>query len=133
MEYLRTNNLSPAMSFFRQSLSACPTDPLVYSEIGVLHYMNEEYDLAIDNFRSAIELIHPQVVDAWEATFFNIAHAFRKLESFDEARRYYEVFVLSPEDVFPNAYVEDGAEHIPWQRVDPLCPWYQLSLTRQVR
>ena len=38
MEYQRTNNLPLAEHFFLQACQICPTDPLVYNELGVLYY-----------------------------------------------------------------------------------------------
>lgn len=38
MEYQRTNNLPLAEQFFLQACQICPTDPLVYNELGVLYY-----------------------------------------------------------------------------------------------
>ena len=42
MECGRTNQLEDATEYFDLSKTICPHDPMVYNEIGVLHYRNQE-------------------------------------------------------------------------------------------
>ena len=50
MEYLRTNHLHLALQYIRQAQEICQSEPLVLHELGVLHYLNGEYDDAITVF-----------------------------------------------------------------------------------
>ncbi|RLN14916.1 hypothetical protein BBJ28_00024274, partial [Nothophytophthora sp. Chile5] len=50
MEYLRTNNLVQAQEFIQQASEICPTDPLVYNELGTVHYKQKDYPRAIEMF-----------------------------------------------------------------------------------
>ena len=49
MEYQRTNNLSLAEHFFGRAREICPSDPLVYNELGVLAYRNRDYTTAVSS------------------------------------------------------------------------------------
>ena len=50
MEYLRTNHLHLALQYIKQAQQICPVEPLVLHELGVLHYLNGEYDEAVKYF-----------------------------------------------------------------------------------
>lgn len=56
MEYLRTNNLVQAQEFIRQASVICPTDPLVYNELGSVYYKQKDYPKAIEMFTKALQL-----------------------------------------------------------------------------
>lgn len=56
MEYVRTNNLVQAQEYLRQAVSICPTDPLVYNELGTVHYKRKEFARAIEMFNKALQL-----------------------------------------------------------------------------
>ena len=47
MEYLRTNNLKTATLSLRKALEINPTDPLIYSEMGVISYKQKKYKEAL--------------------------------------------------------------------------------------
>ena len=53
MEYLRTNHLHLALQYIRQAREINPDEPLVLHEMGVLHYLNGEYDDAVSFFLKA--------------------------------------------------------------------------------
>ena len=90
MEYQRTNNLSLAEHFFGRAREICPSDPLVYNELGVLAYRNRDYTTAVSFLERAISLVPQPLTDRWEATVVNLAHANRKLNNFDDAIAWYE-------------------------------------------
>ncbi|KAG0597202.1 hypothetical protein M758_UG320200 [Ceratodon purpureus] len=98
MEYLRTNNLNLAEQFFLQARSICPTDPLVFNELGVMAYRNRDYETASCWLQKALQLA-PPFTEAWEPTVVNLAHTFRKLKSYPEAICMYErALSLFPRD-----------------------------------
>jgi len=90
MEYRRANNMSLAEQFFLKSRNICPADPLVHNELGVLAYRNKEYENAISHLLDAIALVPHPLTDEWEATVVNVAHAYRKMNDFDNAIEWYE-------------------------------------------
>ncbi|KDO34633.1 hypothetical protein SPRG_00695 [Saprolegnia parasitica CBS 223.65] len=93
MEHYRTNNLALASHFVHQACDACPSDPLVYNELGAICFRQREYKDAVGHFTKAIALCQhfsQTRLVAWEATFFNLAQAYRKLEQYDAAIANYE-------------------------------------------
>ncbi|OQR96789.1 cell division cycle protein 16, partial [Thraustotheca clavata] len=100
MEHYRTNNLALAAQFVRQACDVCPSDPLVYNELGTICFRQGDYSGAVKNFSKAISLCRHfsrTLLVAWEATFFNLAQAYRKLKVFDVAIEYYDQALrLSP-------------------------------------
>lgn len=56
MEYLRTNNLVQAQEYIRQAADICPTDPLIFNELGTVYYKQKEFPRAVDMFTKALEL-----------------------------------------------------------------------------
>lgn len=67
MEYLRTNNLVQAQEYIRQASVICPTDPLVYNELGSVYYKEKDYHQAIEMFTKALQLCKglPEVRSAY--------------------------------------------------------------------
>jgi anaphase-promoting complex subunit 6 len=49
MEYLRTNNLKTATISLNKAKEINPTDPLIYSELGVINYKLKNYKEAKKN------------------------------------------------------------------------------------
>jgi len=93
IEYLRTNNVPLAEQFCRQAKTMCATDPLVYNELGVVHYRQGRLKEAIDCFKEGLALCRNQperLRHAWEPVMFNLGHAYRRMRKYDEAIRYYE-------------------------------------------
>ena len=81
MQHLQANNLLSADEYLSTSFQLCKGDPLVYNELGVMHYQKFKYDDAIYCFKKALNLVEetkcrPQV---WETTWMNLGHAFRKM------------------------------------------------------
>lgn len=90
MEYAKTGNLQVADQFFSHTLSICSFDPLVYNEIGVLRYLQQDYDEAARAFERVLVLSNDSVSPTWEPTLFNLGHCYRKQMRFDEAAEVYQ-------------------------------------------
>ncbi|GAB2278042.1 Cell division cycle protein 16 [Dionaea muscipula] len=90
MEYMRTHNFKLAEQFFMQAKSICPSDPLVYNELGVVAYCMKEYKKAAWWFEKTLAQIPTCLTETWEPTFVNYAHALRKLKKYKEAVSCYE-------------------------------------------
>ncbi|OIW08211.1 hypothetical protein TanjilG_15172 [Lupinus angustifolius] len=86
MECMRTHSYKLA----EQSKATCPSDPLVYNELGVVAYHMQEYKKAIWWFEKTLALIPTSLSEMWEPTVVNLAHAYRKLKMYHEAISYYE-------------------------------------------
>ncbi|KAK1321426.1 Anaphase-promoting complex subunit 6 [Acorus calamus] len=90
MECMRTHNFKLAEQFFMQAKSICPSDPLVYNELGVVAYHTKEYQKAVRWFEKTLASISYSLSEMWEPTLVNFAHALRKLKMYREAISYYE-------------------------------------------
>ncbi|XP_031406421.1 anaphase-promoting complex subunit 6 isoform X2 [Punica granatum] len=90
MEYMRTHSFKLAEQFFMQAKSICPTDPLVYNELGVVAYHKKEYDKAVCWFEKTLAHIPSALSEIWEPTVVNLGHVYRKLKMFNEAIKTYE-------------------------------------------
>lgn len=88
MECARTNNLPLAVRYFDNAKEICPSDPLVYHEVGVVHYKNQELPQARDCFLHVLKLCEGRRKPS-ESTLFNLGHTCRKLRLFDDAIKYY--------------------------------------------
>jgi anaphase-promoting complex subunit 6 len=66
MEYLRTNNLVQAQEYIRQASDICPTDPLIFNELGTVYYKQKDFPHAVEMFTKALELSkHLPEVRTW--------------------------------------------------------------------
>ncbi|XP_060209255.1 anaphase-promoting complex subunit 6 isoform X3 [Lycium barbarum] len=90
MEYMRTHSFKLAEQFFMQAESICPSDPLVYNELGVVAYHMKEYKKAVRWFEKTLAHIPSSLSEMWESTVINLAHALRKLKRYNEAIENYE-------------------------------------------
>ncbi|CAN6558286.1 hypothetical protein ACFX2I_007791 [Malus domestica] len=90
MEYMRTHSFKLAEQFLMQAKTTCPSDPLVYNELGVVAYHLKEYTKAVWWFEKTLAQIPSPLGEMWEPTVVNLAHAYRKLKMYDEAIKYYE-------------------------------------------
>ncbi|EPS72438.1 hypothetical protein M569_02320, partial [Genlisea aurea] len=91
MEYMRTHSFKLAEQFFTQAQSICPSDPLVYNELGVVAYHMKEYKKAVRWFEKTLSHVPcSPLTEMWEPTLVNLAHALRKLKRYEEAISYYE-------------------------------------------
>ena len=89
MEYLRTNHLHLALQYIRQAQEICPVEPLVLHELGVLHYLNGEYDEAVAFFLRVAENCRDYDEAVREPSIFNLGHAYRKKRELDQAEHWY--------------------------------------------
>ncbi|CAA0832462.1 Anaphase-promoting complex subunit 6 [Striga hermonthica] len=90
MEYMRTHSFKLAEQFFMQAQAVCPSDPLVYNELGVVAYHMKEYKKAVWWFEKTLAHVPSSLTEMWEPTVVNLAHALRKLKRYNEAIIYYE-------------------------------------------
>ncbi|KAI3441465.1 TPR_REGION domain-containing protein [Psidium guajava] len=90
MEYMRTHSFKLAEQFFMQAKTICPSDPLVYNELGVVSYHMKEYNKAVQWFEKTLAHISSPLSEIWEATVVNLAHSYRKLKMYNEAILNYE-------------------------------------------
>ncbi|KAJ6301629.1 hypothetical protein OIU77_015855 [Salix suchowensis] len=96
MEYMRIHSYKLAEQFFMQAKAFCPSDPLLYNELGVVAYNMKEYSKSVLWFEKTLKHI-PSLSQLWEPTVVNLAHAYRKLKIYHEAISYYEkALTLSP-------------------------------------
>ncbi|KAK6154269.1 hypothetical protein DH2020_008517 [Rehmannia glutinosa] len=77
-------------SVFMQAQIVCPSDPLVYNELGVVAYHMKEYKKAVWWFEKTLAHVPSSLSEMWEPTVVNLAHALRKLKRYNEAIIYYE-------------------------------------------
>lgn len=89
MEYMRSHSYKLAEQFLTQAKRICPSDPHVYTELGVVAYNMKEYNKAVFWFEKTLALI-PCLSQLWEPTVVNLAHAYRKLKRYREAISCYE-------------------------------------------
>ncbi|KAH9723144.1 Anaphase-promoting complex subunit 6 [Citrus sinensis] len=80
MEYMRTHSFKLAEQFFMQAKTICPSDPLVYNELGVVAY----------HMKDTLAHIPSSLSEMWKPTVVNLAHAYRKLKIYHEAISSYE-------------------------------------------
>ncbi|KAL3733899.1 hypothetical protein ACJRO7_023277 [Eucalyptus globulus] len=90
MEYMRTHSFKLAEQFFMQAKTICPSDPLVYNELGVVSYHMKEYNKAVQWFEKTLAHISSSLSEMWEPTVVNLAHSYRKLKMYNEAILNYE-------------------------------------------
>ncbi|EYU26316.1 hypothetical protein MIMGU_mgv1a004647mg [Erythranthe guttata] len=90
MEYMRTHSFKLAEQFFMQAQIICPSDPLVYNELGVVAYHMKEYKKAVWWFEKTLAHVPSSLSEMWEPTLVNLAHSLRKLKRYNEAITYYE-------------------------------------------
>ncbi|KAL6543324.1 Cell division cycle protein 16 [Orobanche hederae] len=76
MEYMRTHSFKLA----EQAQAVCPSDPLVYNELGVVAYHMKEYKKAVWWFEKTLAHVPSSLSEMWEPTVINLAHALRKLK-----------------------------------------------------
>ncbi|KAI1313819.1 anaphase promoting complex subunit cdc16 [Mortierella claussenii] len=76
MQHLQQNNVILAQKYLTFCLTICDADPLLLSEIGVVHYNLGQYDEAVESFLKAIEKLkgYQRKNVIWETTWLNLAH-----------------------------------------------------------
>ncbi|GJN08530.1 hypothetical protein PR202_ga26464 [Eleusine coracana subsp. coracana] len=96
MQYVRMHNFKLAEQFFMQAKSICPSDPLIYNELGVVAYNNKEYQKAVQWFELTLDHTSSSLNEMWEPTLVNLGHALRKLKEYQKAVTYYEKALTFP-------------------------------------
>ncbi|KAJ3674101.1 hypothetical protein LUZ60_006093 [Juncus effusus] len=90
MECMRTHNFKLAEQYILEAKIKCPSDPLVYNELGVVAYYMKEYEKALQCFELTLELVTFPLSELWEPTLVNLAHCLRKIKRYQKAITYYE-------------------------------------------
>ena len=86
MEYLKLNSLKTALMSFQESMRINGSDPMVYNEIGVVHYKQNHYELAKEFLAKALSLCHDSTNSTtYETIMLNSAHCHRKLKEWNDA------------------------------------------------
>eukprot|EP00325_Prymnesiales_sp_UTEX-LB-985_P008131 CAMPEP_0174710430 /NCGR_PEP_ID=MMETSP1094-20130205/12069_1 /TAXON_ID=156173 /ORGANISM="Chrysochromulina brevifilum, Strain UTEX LB 985" /LENGTH=330 /DNA_ID=CAMNT_0015909239 /DNA_START=12 /DNA_END=1004 /DNA_ORIENTATION=+ len=97
MEYLRTNHLHLALQYIRQAMDINPEEPLVLHEMGVLHYLNSDYDEAVKFFIKVADNSRDYDESVREPSIFNLGHAYRKKREFESAAYWYrQALAINP-------------------------------------
>ncbi|CAH1419234.1 unnamed protein product [Lactuca virosa] len=68
------------ISFFMQAKAICPSDPLVYNELGVVAYHMKEYKKVEWCFKKTLAHIPSPLSEMCESAVVNLAHTLRKLK-----------------------------------------------------
>jgi len=88
-----------AEQYLVQAREMCSMDPLTYNELGVISYLNKNYQAAIEFFQKALDLCGTNIPETFEPTLFNMAHCHRKLRNYEAAIRYYtKALSLNPDN-----------------------------------
>ncbi|RXK38138.1 anaphase-promoting complex subunit 6 [Tremella mesenterica] len=79
MEHLQLAASTLAEEYLRAAEKLDPSDPLLLNELGVVAYNKEEYPLAVNYFKRAIQMAKEMqgVASVWAATHCNLGHAYR--------------------------------------------------------
>jgi len=87
MQGIALGNLTIAREYLTAAWNLCETDPLLINEIGVVCYMEDSYDSAIQHFELALRIAEDNGAPASQSssTRLNLAHALRRAERFQEA------------------------------------------------
>lgn len=80
MEYLRTNNLKTALLSFHYAKEINCNDPLIYNEIGVIHFKQKSFNDAKELFLTALKICDNSIGWIVETILSNLAHTYRKLK-----------------------------------------------------
>jgi anaphase-promoting complex subunit 6 len=132
MEYLRVNNVALALKFIDSAQQLCPSDALLFNEMGVAHYKEHEYAAALNCFQKVVALVGQDVIRKrieWESTLFNMGHVYRKLRNYAEAFKCFSLCLsLKPNN--PSTLSAIGLTHHLNSNLDKAIEYYHLSLAR---
>ncbi|KAH9779066.1 Anaphase-promoting complex subunit 6 [Citrus sinensis] len=99
MEYMRNHSFKLAEQFFMQAKTICPSDPLVYNELGVVAYHMKDvwiYHEAISCYERALTLLNRSL-----STYAGLAYTYHLQDNFSAAITYYhKALWLKPDDQF---------------------------------
>jgi anaphase-promoting complex subunit 6 len=132
MEYLRVNNVALALKFIDSAQQLCPNDALLYNEMGVAHYKDQEYASALACFQKVVALVGQDVIRKrveWESTLFNMGHVMRKMRNYPEALKCFSACLsLKPNN--PSTLSAIGLTHHLSNNLDKAIEYYHLALAR---
>lgn len=133
MEYLRVNNLGLALKFVENAKLLAPKDPLIYNEMGVIHYRNESYGEALACFRQVFALVGETGMRKrveWEATLFNVGHVLRKMGNYVEAlKHFFMCLSLKPHNASTLSAI--GLTYHFSGVIDKAIEYYHLALSKK--
>ena len=133
MEYLRVSNLSLALKFVQTAKLISPKDPLIYNEMGVIHYKNQEYAQALHSFRIVFQLVGEIEICKrveWESTIFNVGHSFRKMKKYSDALKHFSIcLLLKPNNASTLSAI--GLTHHVSNAIDKAIEFYHLALGKK--
>lgn len=91
MENLRLNNIDVASVDFHSAFQLCGEDPLVHNQLGMVEYLNGNYEAAKMWFQRATgKIANNDHGSNWETLHVNYGHTLRKLQLYEEALLSYE-------------------------------------------
>lgn len=87
MQEIALGNLTIAREYLTAAWALCDRDPLLINEIGVVAYLEENFDSAVRHFELALHIAEDNGAPAnqYSSTRLNLAHALRKNEEFQKA------------------------------------------------
>lgn len=90
MEFVRTNNLRTALFAFKNALTLNQNDPLIYNEIGVVNFKQQNYEEAQKYFIKGIQMCNvDDISNVYQTLMINLGHSYRKIKKFKEALEIY--------------------------------------------
>lgn len=92
MQEIALGNLTIAREYLTAAWSLCDRDPLLINEIGVVAYLEENFESAVRHFELALHIAEDNGAPAnqYSSTRLNLAHALRKSEDFQGALDQYD-------------------------------------------
>ncbi|KAK0559627.1 anaphase-promoting complex subunit Cut9 [Tilletia horrida] len=99
MEHCHQGNYKLADVFLRGAVTTAPKDPLALNELGVLEYLNNRVERAIELFEQVLAISEKlqEPASAWVVAHMNLAFALRQAGRDEEAKmRFLRVIELEP-------------------------------------
>ncbi|EME28373.1 anaphase-promoting complex subunit 6 [Galdieria sulphuraria] len=120
IEYLRQNNFSQAQRLLEQASSIAPSEPQPFHEMGVLHYRQENFASAIDNFQRSLQLTKQMIGDIpsaypelsgyfsmLTASLLGLGHCYRRQGLYSKALDTLEdALTIAPQDPYICSAIE---------------------------
>lgn len=90
MEFMRSSNYKTALIAFQNAMDLSKNDPLIYNEIGVVHYKQKNYEEAKEYFIKGIKLCSKDDISrTYQTLMLNLGHTYRYMKKFKEAIEIY--------------------------------------------
>jgi anaphase-promoting complex subunit 6 len=95
MQETALGNLTIAREYLSAAFEICKTDPLLVNELGVVQYMEGQYDQAIRSFDYALNLAeqHGAPPAHSAATHLNMAHALRQAHRYEDSLEFLDTVI----------------------------------------